>query len=64
MCAINISVVTCQFSHCYLYSGMRKEMWGITFWPTFVIAKVISTMADTYNLDKTLAFKNPASMNP
>jgi hypothetical protein len=24
MCAVNISVATCQFSHCYLYFGMRK----------------------------------------
>jgi len=23
--AINISVATSQFSHCYLYSGMRKK---------------------------------------
>jgi hypothetical protein len=37
MCAINISVATYQFSHCYLYSGMRKEMWGITFWATYVL---------------------------
>ena len=25
MCAINISVGTSQFSHCYLYSGMKKK---------------------------------------
>jgi hypothetical protein len=25
MCAINIDVATSQFSHCYLYSGMRKK---------------------------------------
>jgi hypothetical protein len=36
MCSINISVATYQFSHCYLYSGMRKKMWGITFWATYV----------------------------
>jgi hypothetical protein len=39
MCAINISVATAQFSHFYLYSGMRKKMWGITFRATFVISK-------------------------
>jgi hypothetical protein len=26
MCAINISVATSQFSHCYLYSGTRKNV--------------------------------------
>jgi hypothetical protein len=26
MCAINISVATSQFSHCYFYSGMRKNV--------------------------------------
>ena len=31
MCAINISVAISEFSHCYLYSGMRTKMWGITF---------------------------------
>jgi len=36
MCAINTSVATSQFSHCYLYSGMRKKIWGITFWATYV----------------------------
>jgi hypothetical protein len=25
MCAINIGVATSQFSHCYLYTGMRRE---------------------------------------
>jgi len=31
MSAINISVAASQFSHCYLYSGIRKKMWDITF---------------------------------
>jgi hypothetical protein len=31
MCAINISVATFQFSHCYLYSGMRKKNVGHYF---------------------------------
>ena len=28
MCAINISVATSQFSHCYLYSGIKKKKCG------------------------------------
>jgi hypothetical protein len=32
MFAININVATPQFSHCYLYSGMRKKLLGNTFW--------------------------------
>ena len=35
-CAINISVYNSQFSHCYLYSGIRKKIWGITFWATLI----------------------------
>jgi len=31
-----MSFATSQFSHCYLYCGMRKKMWGITFWATLV----------------------------
>jgi hypothetical protein len=31
MCAINISVATSQFSHCYLYSGIRKKKCGHYF---------------------------------
>jgi hypothetical protein len=37
MGAINFSVSTSQFSHCYLYYGMSKIMWNITFWATFVL---------------------------
>jgi hypothetical protein len=46
-CAINISVATSQFSHCYLYSGMRKKMWGITFWATY-IASLSRTLHSIY----------------
>ena len=31
MCAININVATCQFPHCYLYSGMRNKNVGHYF---------------------------------
>ena len=32
ICAINISVATAQFSHCYILEW--GKMWGITFWTT------------------------------
>ena len=34
-CELNISVVTCKFTHWYLYSGMRK-IWDITLLATLV----------------------------
>jgi len=45
MCAINISVATSQFSHCDLYPGMIKNMWGITFWATYVLWEVTSLIS-------------------